>query len=208
MEIKSIALVAHDNRKKDLVEWAEWNYKDLLEHKLICTGTTGNMVETAIKNKIGKDAELKFEIKKLKSGPLGGDQQLGALIAEGKVDIIIFFWDPMEPHPHDVDVKALLRIAVLYNVPTACNRATADFMVSSTFFNEKYVAVTKDYSEYIKRNINIDEWGFDQLNITWRIIDTNEKYFSWLFDSLVHCLSFFKSNYRFVGSNQIEEYKS
>jgi len=157
MEIKSIALVAHDNRKKDLVEWAEWNYKDLLEHKLICTGTTGTMVETAIKNKIGKDAELKFEIKKLKSGPLGGDQQLGALIAEGKVDIIIFFWDPMEPHPHDVDVKALLRIAVLYNVPTACNRATADFMVSSTFFNEKYVAVTKDYSEYIKRNINIDE---------------------------------------------------
>jgi methylglyoxal synthase len=157
MEIKSIALVAHDNRKKDLVEWAEWNYKDLLEHKLICTGTTGTMVETAIKNKIGKDAELKFEIKKLKSGPLGGDQQLGALIAEGKVDIIIFFWDPMEPHPHDVDVKALLRIAVLYNVPTACNRATADFMVSSTFFNEKYVAVTKDYAEYIKRNINIDE---------------------------------------------------
>jgi methylglyoxal synthase len=157
MEIKSIALVAHDNRKKDLVEWAEWNYKDLLEHKLICTGTTGNMVESAIKNKIGKDAELKFEIKKLKSGPLGGDQQLGALIAEGKVDIIIFFWDPMEPHPHDVDVKALLRISVLYNVPTACNRATADFMVSSTFFNEKYEAVTKDYSAYIKRNINIDE---------------------------------------------------
>jgi len=157
MEIKSIALVVHDNRKKDLVEWAEWNYKDLLEHKLICTGTTGTMVETAIKNKIGKDAELKFEIKKLKSGPLGGDQQLGALIAEGQVDIIIFFWDPMEPHPHDVDVKALLRISVLYNVPTACNRATADFMVSSTFFNEKYVAITKDYSEYIKRNINIDE---------------------------------------------------
>ena len=157
MEIKSIALVAHDNRKKDLVEWVEWNYKDLVEHKLICTGTTGNLVENAIKNKIGKDAELKFEIKKLKSGPLGGDQQLGALIAEGKVDIIIFFRDPMEPHPHDVDVKALLRISVLYNVPTACNRATADFMVSSKFFNEKYVAVTKDYSEYIKRNINIDE---------------------------------------------------
>ena len=157
MEIKSIALVAHDNRKKDLVEWAEWNYKDLLEHKLICTGTTGTMVETAIKNKIGKDAELKFEIKKLKSGPLGGDQQLGALIAEGKVDIIIFFWDPMEPHPHDVDVKALLRISVLYNVPTACNRATADFMVSSSFFNEKYEPIIKDYSEYIKRNINIFE---------------------------------------------------
>jgi methylglyoxal synthase len=90
MESKSIALVAHDNRKKDLVEWVEWNYKDLLEHKLICTGTTGTMVENAIKNKVGKDSELKYEIKKLKSGPLGGDQQLGALIAEGNVDIIVF----------------------------------------------------------------------------------------------------------------------
>ena len=157
MKSKLIALVAHDNRKKDLVEWVEWNYKDLLEHKLICTGTTGNMVENAIKNKIGEDAKLKFEIKKLKSGPLGGDQQLGALIAEGKIDIIIFFWDPMEPHPHDVDVKALLRIAVLYNVPTACNRATADFMVSSKFFNQEYEPIIKDYSNYIKRNINIDD---------------------------------------------------
>lgn len=157
MESKSIALVAHDNRKKDLVEWVEWNYKDLLEHKLICTGTTGTMVENVLKNKIGKDAKLKFEIKKLKSGPLGGDQQLGALITEGKIDIIIFFWDPMEPHPHDVDVKALLRISVLYNVPTACNRATADFMISSKFFNEKYEPIIKDYSGYIKRNINIYE---------------------------------------------------
>jgi methylglyoxal synthase len=156
MEVKSIALVAHDNRKKDLVEWAEWNYKDLLEHKLICTGTTGTLVENALKNKVGtEEAELKFQIKKLKSGPLGGDQQLGALIAEGEVDIIIFFWDPMEPHPHDVDVKALLRICVLYNVPTACNRATADFMVSSKFFNEKYEPILKDYSSYTKRNINI-----------------------------------------------------
>jgi methylglyoxal synthase len=156
MEVKSIALVAHDNRKKDLVEWVEWNYKDLLEHKLICTGTTGTMVETALKNKVGTDeAELKFQIKKLKSGPLGGDQQLGALIAEGKVDIIIFFWDPMEPHPLDVDVKALLRICVLYNVPTACNRATADFMVSSKFFNEDYKPIVKDYSVYTQRDINI-----------------------------------------------------
>ena len=157
MECKSIALVAHDNRKKDLVEWVEWNYKDLIEHKLICTGTTGTLVENALKNKIGKEANLKFEIRKLKSGPLGGDQQLGALIAEGKIDIIIFFWDPMEPHPHDVDVKALLRIAVLYNCPTACNRATADFMVSSKFFNEQYDPIIKDYSGYIKRNINIEE---------------------------------------------------
>ena len=157
MECKSIALVAHDNRKKDLVEWVEWNYKDLIEHKLICTGTTGTLVENALKNKIGKEANLKFEIRKLKSGPLGGDQQLGALIAEGKIDIIIFFWDPMEPHPHDVDVKALLRIAVLYNCPTACNRATADFMVSSKFFNEQYDPIIKNYSGYIKRNINVEE---------------------------------------------------
>ena len=157
MESKSIALVAHDNRKKDLVEWVEWNYRDLIEHKLICTGTTGNMVENALKNKIGKDSKLKYEIQKLKSGPLGGDQQLGSLITEGKIDIIVFFWDPMEPHPHDVDVKALLRISVLYNVPTACNRATADFMISSKFFNEEYKPIIKDYSDYIKRNINIHE---------------------------------------------------
>jgi methylglyoxal synthase len=156
MEIKSIALVAHDNRKKDLVEWVEWNYMELKQHKLICTGTTGTLVEEAIKNKVGDKSQLKYKMIKLKSGPLGGDQQLGALIAEGKVDIIIFFWDPMEPHPHDVDVKALLRISVLYNVPTACNRATADFLISSTLFNEKYTPVIKDYSEYIKRPLNID----------------------------------------------------
>ncbi len=155
MEIKNIALVAHDNRKKDLVEWVEWNYRDLIEHKLICTGTTGSLVEKAIKNKIGGDADLKFKITKLKSGPLGGDQQLGALIAESKIDIIIFFWDPMEPLPHDVDIKALLRIAVLYNVPTACNRATADFMISSKFFNEHYKPLLKDYSDYIKRDISV-----------------------------------------------------
>jgi methylglyoxal synthase len=155
METKLIALVAHDNRKKDLVEWVEWNYKGLLEHKLICTGTTGKLVESAITNKIGNNGKLKFKIKKLKSGPLGGDQQLGALIAEGKVDIIIFFWDPMEPHPPDVDVKALLRIAVLYNVPTACNRATADFMISSKFFDEEYEPIIKDYSDYTKREIGI-----------------------------------------------------
>jgi len=93
---------------------------------------------------------------KLKSGPLGGDQQLGNLIAEGKVDIIIFFWDPMEPHPHDVDVKALLRISVLYNIPTACNRATADFMISSPLFQEKYIPSVNDYSNYIRRDIKID----------------------------------------------------
>ena len=156
METKSIALVAHDNRKKDLVEWVEWNYMQLKDHKLICTGTTGKLVEEAIKAKDGVASEIEVKMTKLKSGPLGGDQQLGALIAEGKIDIIIFFWDPMEPQPHDVDVKALLRIAVLYNVPTACNRATADFIISSNLYKEKYTPIIKDYSNYIKRPLNID----------------------------------------------------
>jgi methylglyoxal synthase len=129
--------VAHDNRKKDLIEWIEWNYMSIIKHKLICTGTTGALVEQALKKKTEK-ADYDFHITKLKSGPLGGDQQLGALIAEGKVDIIIFLWDPMQPHPHDVDVKALLRIAVLYNVPIACNRATADFLISSSLIEQIY----------------------------------------------------------------------
>ncbi len=154
MEVKSIALVAHDNRKKDLVEWAEWNYKDLLEHKLICTGTTGTLVENALKNKVGtEEAELKFQIKKLKSGPLGGDQQLGALIAEGKVDIIIFFWDPMEAQPHDPDIKALLRIGVVWNILIACDRATADFLLTSPLMQEEYEAILPDYTEYTGRKV-------------------------------------------------------
>jgi methylglyoxal synthase len=153
-EIKNIALVAHDNRKKDLIEWIEWNYTSLIEHKLICTGTTGGMVEQALKKKLDKE-DIDFNITKLKSGPLGGDQQLGALIAEGKVDVIIFLWDPMEPQPHDVDVKALLRIAVLYNIPTACNRATADFIVSSSLIGQKYTPVTKNYESYIKRDVDL-----------------------------------------------------
>lgn len=153
-KIKNIALVAHDNRKKDLIEWVEWNYTSLIEHKLICTGTTGIMVEQTFKRKLMNE-KYDFHITKLKSGPLGGDQQLGAMIAEGKVDVIIFLWDPMEPQPHDVDVKALLRIAVLYNIPTACNRATADFIVSSSLIGQKYTPVTKDYEAYIKRNVNL-----------------------------------------------------
>ncbi len=157
MKKKTIALVAHDNRKKDLVEWIEWNYRDLQHHKLICTGTTGKLVEKAIQRKIEEEKILKPEIVKLKSGPLGGDQQLGSLIVEGKIDIIIFLWDPMEPQPHDVDVKALLRIAVLYNIPTACNRATADFIISSSLFNEEYKPIIKDYTGYVNRRINIDK---------------------------------------------------
>lgn len=150
---KNIALVAHDNRKKDLIEWVEWNYEVLMKHKLICTGTTGRLVEEAIKKRSALQDNDKVEIEKLKSGPLGGDQQLGALIAEGKIDLLIFLWDPMEPQPHDVDVKALLRISVVYNIPTACNRSTADFLISSPLLAETYQPAVKDYSEYIKRNL-------------------------------------------------------
>jgi methylglyoxal synthase len=149
---KNIALVAHDNRKKDLVEWVEFNYQTLLDHHLICTGTTGKLVEETITKKLEKSERIKYPIKKLRSGPLGGDQQLGALIAEGNVDMLIFFWDPMQPQPHDVDVKALLRITVVYNIPTACNRSTADFMISSHLIREEYLPRLNDYSKYILRN--------------------------------------------------------
>jgi len=151
-EIKNISLVAHDNRKKDLIEWVEWNYETLIPHNLICTGTTGKLVEQALKNK-SKNEDFKINVLKLESGPLGGDQQLGAMIVEGKIDFMIFFWDPMEPHPHDVDVKALLRISVLYNIPIACNRSTADFMISSPLLKEKYERKLKDYSGYLKRTL-------------------------------------------------------
>ncbi|MDA3861573.1 MAG: methylglyoxal synthase [Melioribacteraceae bacterium] len=148
---KTIALVAHDNRKKDLAEWVSFNAGSLLETKMVCTGTTGKMIEKILKEKNEKKTTVK--IKKLKSGPLGGDQQLGAMIAEGKIDIIIFFWDPMEPQPHDVDVKALLRIAVLYNIPIANNRSTADFIISSDLFSGEYKPILKDYSQYLNRNV-------------------------------------------------------
>lgn len=154
-EIKRIALVAHDNRKKDLVEWSEWNYNILTRHRLLSTGTTGRLVEEAIKKRLSREDAADFTVTKLKSGPLGGDQQIGAMIAEGKIDLIIFLWDPMEPQPHDVDVKALLRIAVLYNIPTACNRSTADFLISSPLIEEAYDPALKDYSAYIQRSI----WG-------------------------------------------------
>jgi methylglyoxal synthase len=152
MEVsKRIALVAHDNRKNDLIEWVQWNWKLLLDHMLICTGTTGRLVEEAISTKLEKGNLFKDAIIKLKSGPLGGDQQLGAMIAEGNIDILIFFWDPMQPQPHDVDVKALLRISVLYNIPTACNRSTADFLISSPIMTEKYSQKLTDYSYYVDR---------------------------------------------------------
>jgi len=147
--IKRIALVAHDNRKKDLLDWIEINAEIISNQELTCTGTTGSLVE----NLLSKKAPKSLKLRKLKSGPLGGDQQLGSLIATGNIDIIIFFWDPMQPQPHDVDVKALLRIAVLYNVPMACNRSTADFVISSNFFEGEYKPKLKDYSTYLDRDI-------------------------------------------------------
>jgi len=155
---KVIALVAHDNRKRDLIEWVSWNHAILAEHKLVCTGTTGRLVEEALARKASeaKDVHPTPPIKLLKSGPLGGDQQLGAMIADGEIDVVIFFWDPMEPHPHDVDVKALLRIAVVYNRPIACTRSTADFLISSPLMTHHYDVSPTDYTAYIGRNVEGD----------------------------------------------------
>jgi len=151
---KNIALIAHDNQKADLIEWVRWNFKTLAKHQLISTGTTGKMVEQALNDKLREnESEQIIQITKLKSGPLGGDQQMGALIADQKIDLMIFFWDPMQPHPHDVDVKALLRIAVVYNIPIACNRSSADFIISSPLMEEKYTALVKDFSDYLEREI-------------------------------------------------------
>ena len=126
---KQIALIAHDNRKADLLAWARFNRGTLARHELLATGTTGALISE----------ELGLPVQRFLSGPLGGDQQVGAAIAEGRIDAVIFFWDPLEPHPHDVDVKALLRIAVVYNIPMACNRATADFLLSSPLMSRAYV---------------------------------------------------------------------
>lgn len=155
---KVIALVAHDNRKRDLIEWVSWNHAILAEHSLVCTGTTGRLVEEALAQKAqaAEETPPTPPIRKLKSGPLGGDQQLGALIAEGQVDVVIFFWDPMEPHPHDVDVKALLRIAVVYNIPIACTRSTADFLISSPLMKRAYESAPTDYTSYIERKVEGD----------------------------------------------------
>lgn len=147
---KTIALVAHDNIKSELVDWVQWNRDELLRHKLICTGTTGRMVTEVLARHAG---EATPDIVMLKSGPLGGDQQLGSKIAEGYIDALIFFWDPMQAQPHDVDVKALLRLATLYNVPTAVNRASADFLISSPLFGSDYEPTLKDYSHYIERTL-------------------------------------------------------
>lgn len=141
---KKIALVAHDNKKTDLLDWAEYNKQVLIQHELIATGTTGTILEE----------RLDTTVKKLFSGPLGGDQQIGALIAEEKVDFLVFFWDPMEALPHDSDVRALLRLAVAWNILIACNRTTADFILTSVLMYDEYQISVPDYSGYLKRNID------------------------------------------------------
>jgi len=134
---KRIALIAHDNKKIDLLQWAKFNKEVLSNHELFATGTTGNILSN----------ELGVDINRFRSGPLGGDQQVGAKIAEGELDMVIFFWDPLLTQPHDVDVKALLRIAVVYNIPIACTRASADFMISSPLIDKKYERIVTDYEE-------------------------------------------------------------
>ncbi|WP_419660569.1 MgsA: methylglyoxal synthase [Desulfosarcina variabilis str. Montpellier] len=140
---KRIALVAHDERKQDLLSWVRRNSDILAKHNLYATGTTGKLLAD----------QCGLSITRMKSGPLGGDQMLGAMIARAELDILVFFWDPMSAQPHDVDVKALLRMSVLYNIATACNRATADFLISSPVFHQPYEQELKNYEAYIHRKI-------------------------------------------------------
>jgi len=141
---KKIALVAHDHKKSDLIEWARYNQVLLAQHDLFATGTTGRILEQ----------ELGVSITKLQSGPLGGDQQVGAKITDGEIDFLIFFWDPLDQQPHDPDVKALLRVAMVWNIPVACNRASADFMISSPLMTSTYQRFRPDYESYLKRTID------------------------------------------------------
>ncbi len=143
MQSKKIALVAHDDKKRDLLEWAKFNKLLLAQHDLYATGTTGKLLEQ----------ELGIEVNKLQSGPLGGDQQIGAKISEGELDLLIFFWDPLASQAHDTDVKALLRIAVVWNIPVACNRASADFMISSPLMSDAYERRLPDYEAYTERDV-------------------------------------------------------
>ncbi len=140
---KRIALVAHDHKKADLMEWVTHNREVLSKHELFATGTTGKMIEESMDR----------PVRKLMSGPMGGDQQIGAMIANGEIDMMFFFWDPMEAQPHDSDVKALLRLCVLWNIPMACDRATADFLITSPFMHQEYESQLPDYSDYLNRSI-------------------------------------------------------
>jgi methylglyoxal synthase len=151
--MKRVALIAHDNKKQDLLEWARFNRDLLARHELCATGTTGKLLEEA----------LDLKIDKFQSGALGGDQQIGAKISQGEIDFLIFFWDPLKPMPHDPDVKALLRVAVVWNVPIACNRASADFMISSPLMSVDYRRLLPDYAAH-PGQMGIDEvtrtaWG-------------------------------------------------
>ena len=146
-QAKHIALVAHDNRKKDLAEWARYNRTTLAQHEIYATGTTGKLLER----------ELEISVNKLQSGPLGGDQQIGAKIVENDIDLLVFFWDPLEPQPHDPDVKALLRIAVVWNIPIACNRASADLIISSPLMTDGYARLSPDYEQHLMRIIDGEE---------------------------------------------------
>lgn len=145
---KRIVLIAHDNRKGDILDWARYNRGTLSRHELFATGTTGGLLAS----------ELGLSVSRFLSGPLGGDQQVGAALAEGRIDFVIFFWDPLEPQPHDVDVKALLRIAVVYNTPIACNRATADFIVSSHLMGEEYERIIPNFTKAIGARAALAEW--------------------------------------------------
>ena len=143
---KRIALVAHDNKKQELIDWAKYNKGKLKKHTLCATGTTGKLLE-----------DLGFNVIRFQSGPLGGDQQIGAKISEGEIDILMFFWDPLEPQPHDPDIKALLRIASVWNIPIACTKASADFLFSSILMEEEYERMVPDYDTYTSRKINIEK---------------------------------------------------
>ena len=144
-QTKRIALIAHDNKKQDLLEWASFNRDLLAQHELYATGTTGRLLEE----------QLDLKIIKFQSGAMGGDQQIGAKISQGEIDFLIFFWDPLKPMPHDPDVKALLRIAVVWNIPVACNRASADFIISSPLMSGEYQRLLpshRDQDEQLERN--------------------------------------------------------
>jgi|TARA_R110000744_G_scaffold1401_2_gene4915 methylglyoxal synthase len=142
-ERKNVALVAHDNMKPALIEWAEKHKEKLIKHNLMATGTTGNLMQK----------QLNVPVKSLISGPLGGDQQLGGLIAEGKIDVLIFFWDPFEPMPHDPDIKALLRVAAVWNIPIACSVSSANFLVSSPLFESAFERQIPDYEKYLQERL-------------------------------------------------------